>query len=255
LKETWLHLWPKMRLDLLVWIMVDQVVPHYTAKIKLILEPSGRARDRAGWRDEFKREWRLCETKETSDPDDFPYIRYAPDPRSWTCSCPAFLISRFLICKHLIQLVQRVPATFFYEVSRSRTLPFWSHSSLVPISAAEGDNQALVIPWNNQFTGSNNDPDHDDFDDLPPPELTASFEPELREMAQKLRDTAEFLLHQVQFGEVRFLPHARKKLAPALQFHSEIRQFEAISNAPHAKRPKTWERNRFMFAYSRPSDV
>jgi len=30
------------------------IVPHYAAKMELILEPSGHARDRADWRDEFK---------------------------------------------------------------------------------------------------------------------------------------------------------------------------------------------------------
>jgi hypothetical protein len=242
-----------MRLDLLVWIMVDQIVPHYSAKMKLILEPSGRARDRAGWRDEMKREWKLCEVKETSTPGEFPYIRYSPNPRTWTCSCPAFLTSRFLICKHLIQLCHPVPPTFFYKVKRNRTLPFWSHPALIPIAPIEDDNRALILPYNYHNRGDHDGVTHDDFDDLPPPELTANFVPELTAMANKLKDTANFPLHQVPFGEVRFLPYAQRKLAAALDFHAEIKQFEDTNNAPHAKRPKTWRRNNFMFAYSRPS--
>jgi hypothetical protein len=255
LKENWLHLWPKMRLDLLVWIMVDQIVPHYAAKMKLILEPSGRARDRADWRDELKREWRLCEEKETSPPDEFPYLKYAPNPRTWTCSCPAFLISRFLICKHLIQLCHPVPATFFHEVKRNRTLPFWSHATLVPLTPLDGDNQAMILPFTGTLPGDYDGAIHDDYDDSPAPELVASFAPELTAMANKLKDTANFLLHQIQFGQARFLPYARRKLTPALDFHTEIKQFEDTNNAPHAKRPNTWRRNNFMFAYSRSSDA
>jgi hypothetical protein len=57
-------------------------------------------------------------------------------------------------------------------------------------------------------------------------------------MAQKLKDTANFLLHQMKFGEVRFLPDVCKKHAPAIDFHAKIKQFEDPNNAPHVKRPK-----------------
>lgn len=40
----------------------------------------------------------------------------------------AFVTSRFLVCKHLIQRIhwQRVPPIFFVEVRRYREAPFWS---------------------------------------------------------------------------------------------------------------------------------
>jgi hypothetical protein len=83
----------------------------------------------------------------------------------------------------------------------------------------------------------------------------ASFAPELTAMAQKLKDTANFLLRPIPFSEVHFLPYAREKLAPEIDFQAEIKQFEDTNNAPHAKRPKKWRHNNFMFAYSRPSDA
>ena len=48
----------------------------------------------------------------------------------WVCTCPAFAISRFLVCKHLIQQMQKVPPTFFLEVVRFCELPVWRHKSL-----------------------------------------------------------------------------------------------------------------------------
>jgi hypothetical protein len=59
--------------------------------------------------------------------------RYYTDPAKWTCSCPHFLTSRFLICKHIIAcyepIVERID--FFNNVTRSRTSPFWIHPQLV----------------------------------------------------------------------------------------------------------------------------
>jgi hypothetical protein len=44
--------------------------------------------------------------------------KYRPDPKRWVCICPAFVRSRFLICKQLIQAVQPV---VFPQVERNRT--------------------------------------------------------------------------------------------------------------------------------------
>ena len=34
-----------------------------------------------------------------------PHGSYVMDVEKWTCSCPSFVISCFLICKHLVQIV------------------------------------------------------------------------------------------------------------------------------------------------------
>jgi hypothetical protein len=59
--------------------------------------------------------------------------KYRPDAHRWVCTCPCFAISRFLICKHLVQAVQPVPPVFFLEAKRNRTTPFWVHHSLIPL--------------------------------------------------------------------------------------------------------------------------
>ena len=58
---------------------------------------------------------------------------YRPNVEKWNCTCPAFAISRFLICKHLIQCVHRVSPVFFLETNRFRESPFWRHESLQPL--------------------------------------------------------------------------------------------------------------------------
>ncbi|KAN0133621.1 hypothetical protein V8E53_008568 [Lactarius tabidus] len=60
--------------------------------------------------------------------------RYRLDVKRFVCTCLQFIVSRFLICKHLVQLFHPVNPRFFLEVTRNRTLPFWSHPSLKPIS-------------------------------------------------------------------------------------------------------------------------
>jgi len=44
-----------------------------------------------------------------------------------------FVISRLLICKHLIQRVHPVPSVFFPEAERFREAPFWRHKTSIPL--------------------------------------------------------------------------------------------------------------------------
>jgi hypothetical protein len=243
-----------MRLDLLVFIMIERIVPHYTHKVDLINEPSGRARDRASWRDEMKEEWRNCEKKNISDPDEFPALKYAPDPRAWLCGCPAFVNSRFLFCKHLIQLCKPVPPEFFLQAKRSRTLPFWSHSTLQPITPLPSD-QSTLIPSIKPLEIGFSRLDHGNFDDLPSAELRANFAVEMKAMADACIDVSDFIKHQIQFGEVRFLTSIRPKINGLLKFHDEVKEFERVMNGQHEKRPKTWDRRNMMFGYSRSRDI
>jgi len=64
--------------------------------------------------------------------------KYRPDPQRWVCTCPHFVVSRFLICKHLVQSVCPVNPEFFFEVERNRSTPFYSHPGLIE-SPLNGD--------------------------------------------------------------------------------------------------------------------
>jgi hypothetical protein len=54
------------------------------------------------------------------------------DVQRWTCSCPAYLISRFLLCKHLVRIVNetlpddpRTDLHFFLNLRRQHYLPYY----------------------------------------------------------------------------------------------------------------------------------
>ena len=84
----------------------------------------------------------------------------------WTCTCPAFAVSRFLVCKHLIQRVHRVPPIFFLEADRFREKPFWRHKSLRPMEEYCAESAAVIDGTveessceNLSFEGDENDAD------------------------------------------------------------------------------------------------
>ncbi|CAG8797972.1 20949_t:CDS:2, partial [Gigaspora margarita] len=58
---------------------------------------------------------------------------YATDPKTWTCSCLAYLDSCFLLCKHLVQSVCPIKPNLFNEVKCYRSPPFWRHKDLIPL--------------------------------------------------------------------------------------------------------------------------
>ncbi|CAG8779997.1 4635_t:CDS:1, partial [Ambispora leptoticha] len=58
---------------------------------------------------------------------------YATNPNTWTCSYATYLNNRFLLCKHLVQSVRPQKPSFFNEVKRYRSPPFWRHEDLVPL--------------------------------------------------------------------------------------------------------------------------
>ena len=63
--------------------------------------------------------------------------KYKPDVKRFVCTCPQFVIRRFLICKHLVQQFHPVDPIFFLQVTRNRSTPFWSHPALKPLPIAE----------------------------------------------------------------------------------------------------------------------
>ena len=84
--------------------------------------------------------------------------QYHTNLQTWTCSCPSYLISRFLLCKHLVRLtnekLQNKPLTqlnFFANLQRARYTPFYNikgiHCELEPDtnSSAEEDEVEIIM--------------------------------------------------------------------------------------------------------------
>lgn len=80
--------------DLLVWILVTKLAPLYYVKLDRLLVQTGRYRKLCSWREEFKKQWQILEKQQITLPIN---DAYRPKIDKWTCTCPAFLTSCFLI--------------------------------------------------------------------------------------------------------------------------------------------------------------
>jgi hypothetical protein len=98
-----------------------------------MLNDIGRFRELPKWRKDFKAEWMKAMR---TDIMMLLNERYCPDTKHFVCTCPRFVVSRFLLCKHLVQQFHPADPQFFLKVTRNRTLPFWSHPSLKPLAMA-----------------------------------------------------------------------------------------------------------------------
>src|ERR1700678_1486460 len=97
------------RCDFLVWILVTKLAPTYYQKLDLLLNEHPRYHELSSWRKGFKKVWRKLEKTLINMPIN---NAYRPKVEKWNCTCPAFAVSRFLICKHLIQHVHHVPPPY-----------------------------------------------------------------------------------------------------------------------------------------------
>lgn len=195
------------RCDLLVWILVTKLAPSYYVKLDRLLVQTGRYRELCSWRKDFKKEWRNLETRQITFPIN---DAYKPRTDKWTCTCPAFVTSRFLICKHLIQDVERVPPVFFLEVKRHRTAPFWRHKALKlnqDRAIDEGGAQAQAADDDDNDEGGADDEDDDlDFDDVVEARGDGStFEEAINADIDLIAEFVQSLRHQVQFRDQRML--------------------------------------------------
>lgn len=126
IKHDYLHRFNRPRIDLVVWILLTRSIPDSLARMHALLKQDHR-RAIASWRKAFKREWKKLASRTVDD-----FRRYHTDPAQWSCGCPYFLNSRFLICKHIVSCYEPVtdPINFYRGIQRQRVPPFWTHPSL-----------------------------------------------------------------------------------------------------------------------------
>jgi len=124
LKWDFLYKFFRPQLDLVIFIIIEQVISHNQRKFKQLFVIK---REKADWRKAFKREWKklLIQTLNNI---------YLTDINNWIYRCPAFFINRFFICKHLIQEKGDVDVQFFNEVYHHHHYPFLDTSPLQMIS-------------------------------------------------------------------------------------------------------------------------
>ena len=129
IKHDYLHRFNRPRIDLVVWVLLSRLIPNALTRMRALLQRDHR-RATACRRKDFKSEWKKLYERFT-EPDRIQH--YHTDPVRWTCGCPYFLASRFLVCKHILSCYEPIPnpVDFFRSVQRHRSFPFWMHEKLV----------------------------------------------------------------------------------------------------------------------------
>ncbi|PKC65982.1 hypothetical protein RhiirA1_513231 [Rhizophagus irregularis] len=117
IKHDHLYKFRKPRVDHLCFILVKKVISQQLYRIQLLQQ----GRYSVPWRKEFKKEWKQHEKKTTQLNG-----KYFTDSTKWICACPAYIQSRFFLCKHLVNSVQKVDAIFFKKVQRNGNYPLIS---------------------------------------------------------------------------------------------------------------------------------
>ena len=162
LKHRDLQEFNRPRLDLVTHIIISDVLPRVRMTLDYIqnLRRIGRPKALAGWQTDFRADWvdmshsdeyRLVEKElkwlkapkktkgrnerlaEIAEEESRPRGEYLTEIDRWTCSCPAYLISRFLLCKHLVRKANEVldnapitSLTFFANLRRQCYPPYYS---------------------------------------------------------------------------------------------------------------------------------
>ncbi|KAJ7719879.1 hypothetical protein DFH07DRAFT_761009 [Mycena maculata] len=212
----------------------------------------GRFRDLSSWRKAFKAQWKQCRRTRISVPLN---PKYRPDPYKWVCTCPYFVKSRFLLCKHLVQAVHPVDPVFFLEVQRNRTIPFWSHPSLIPLLPPTGPTLDSDAKGDD---GVGSDDDGDGLVDtgnsveLNPGRET--FHERLTAYIQTMRDFCDGLEYQRKFQDSRFLNTLERQGAGFFRLAENCLSREHRTNSTRSAAPTTWEQStaNVMFYRSRP---
>jgi hypothetical protein len=252
------------RCDLLVWILVTKLAPTYYRKLDLLLKESARYRELSSWRKGFKKTWRKLEEKPITIPIS---DAYRPKVNKWICTCPAFAVSRFLVCKHLIQRVHRVPPIFFLEADRFREPPFWRHETLKPLDEYRDDEVAVIVGAveesheNPNFGGEG---DEDDMEGMDSDDEDndggngthqhdgSTFEEAMITNIDLILDMAAGLKHQLQFRDQRLLNALQREGAGFLRFARACMEKERRVNSTRCPPVLTWERSTSSAMFYRP---
>ncbi|KIM22676.1 hypothetical protein M408DRAFT_78720 [Serendipita vermifera MAFF 305830] len=260
-------------------------MPTYERLLTQRLTYSGRHRQLPAWCKAFKREWRRCEVATIDDPEGVVHA-YNPLPYRWVCGCRAFVKSRFLICKHLVQMVHRVPTKFFRQVSRERSFPIWRHPDLRPLAppcpqdlqklvpssiGVKADGQGKYEPIAIENGDSEDDPvgdneaasshesdsgidDEVEDDEEGTDKHIEKRKQEMKTLATHLRDLASAIDYNATYADPRALNLFTRKTKPTIDFIKKIRQKEKTIHSTTTPKPSvfTGPNSDLMFVRTRP---
>ncbi|KAH9018366.1 hypothetical protein EDB83DRAFT_2232093, partial [Lactarius deliciosus] len=214
-----------------------------------VLIDTGRYRELPKWRKDFKSEW----NKAMRTPITMPLNeKYKPDINRFVCTCPRFVVSRFLLCKHLAQRFQPVNPKFFLEVTRNRSAPFWSHPSLKPLPSGEESEPGHPVAGESdrddkadvEFDDSDFESDNDDdgLVDMDNGRDKKTYKEDMENHIHLIRDFCDGLEFQIKFRDPRFLRTLEREGAGFLRLAQNCLSRERRMNSSRAASPSTWER-------------
>lgn len=153
------------RLDHVIYIILHSFLPRLLDKMGIWLGTKriGRPTSLAGWQKDFRRAWifmsksdeeqkvrrelavrksglkgKAREERLAQIAEDLERVAgaYYTSLETWTCSCPAYLISRFLTCKHLVRAAElkiglkTKDLVFFRNLRRNHQVPYYHITSI-----------------------------------------------------------------------------------------------------------------------------
>jgi hypothetical protein len=147
LKHNYKYNYNRPRLDHLNHIITARLVPDMLNTWQLYRNN----RSYPSWWKAFKTDWRKCLEKDTERLES-----YHVDVDKWICSCPAFINSPYLVCKHLIQTyaVSNPDTPQYKTITRRHDYPF--------IYFGEDDPpriHSINTPWNHIQQSPSNEPE------------------------------------------------------------------------------------------------
>ena len=274
MKGDYLYHFSLPRLDLLAWVLITKLAPTYYQKLEVMLNDIGRFRELPKWRKDFKFEWiKAMKTQITMPMNE----KYRPDIKRFVCTCPQFVVSRFLLCKHLVQQFSPVDPRFFLVVTRNRTLPFWSHPFLKPLATAADVTEPELADRPKAVDGNEDDPVYnrqnlaayaidDGFDDDDDGLIDTegggyntkknAVKEKMEDYIRIIRDFCDGLEYQLKFQDPQFLTTLEKDGAGFIRLAQNCLSRERRQNSSRAASPSTWERStsNALFYRARPSD-
>ena len=265
MKGDYLYHFSLPQLDLLVWILIMKLTPTYYQKLEVMLNDIGRFHELPKWRKDLKAEWiKAMRAQITMLMNE----RYRLDIKCFVCTCPQFVVSRFLLCKHLVQQFSPVDPRFFLKVTRNHTLPIWSHPLLKPLATAT-DVSEPDCP--KAVDGNEDDPVYnrlnlaayaiDDDDRLIDTEGGGesteknAVKEKMEDYIRIIRNFCDGLEYQLKFQDPRFLMTLEKDGAGFIALAQNCLSRERQQNSSRVVSPSTWERStaNAMFYRARPT--